>query len=371
MNVLIVNGSRADYGALDEVSKALKQKGIDVFFKTLKSKPAEDTRPYVVSAVVGVQLEVLAALETNPDLVIILGDRFEILGVATAAYLLNWPIAHLSGGDITEGSQDDSMRHAITKLSHLHFVTNEESARRVIQLGEEPWRVHNVGYPGVKTKIMPPDEAKRKAGILSYPNDFLLVVWHPNTTVDEQENLNEVRTLTKALDKVFKKTIIIGPNNDPGNDVIKQHLWKWAKATHNQYWDELPRDVYLGLLASCGCLVGNSSSGYYEAPTYGTGVVDIGKRQHGRTAHDMLIKCGPSQSEIVTHIEYFLDKPRRNSRYWSNPYENGDSASKIAEIILKHCEPKKLLRKKWHDTNVNLNNTRNDIEAAQVRVRVV
>src|SRR5580698_7977931 len=163
MKVAVIEGSRADHGTCQAVADTLK----------CKIYSAEDVSKYSAD---------------NFDLVLVAGDRFEILRATVELFIAGCAIGHISGGDITEGSQDDSMRHAITKLSHLHFVTSDESARRVIQMGEEPWRVHNVGYPGADNLELIPLVAAKHLVAIDW-DDFLLVVWHPDTLSDPTGNL--------------------------------------------------------------------------------------------------------------------------------------------------------------------------------------
>lgn len=338
MRVLIISGSRADFGGLEAVASALRNRNVMVD---------------LVESWVHQNYQLGSCIQPKTDLVVLLGDRSEILETAVHIYLRGLPIAHLSGGDITEGSKDDCMRHAITKLSHLHFVTNEESKRRVIQLGEEPWRVHNVGYPGIdniELGLLSFEDAKRKAGILSYPNDFLLVVWHPNTFACDETTHQEINIITRALDKVFKKTLIIGPNADAGNEVVRAHFKKWAKETCNTYVDQLPRPVYLSLLKHCRCLIGNSSSGYYEAPHFGTTVLDIGDRQKGREKPKCLTNVRVDLHEIANYLHpaNTINSGIKIKKCPQKIYGDGTAADKIADIICK-TELTELLRKKWHD----------------------
>src|ERR1700723_2514781 len=205
-NILLISGSRADKGGLEGVKTSLDTLGFETSLINLDEVSIGHNVSYVTDLL---DYEV-------PDLVVVLGDRSEILGATVAAYTYGIPIAHLAGGDLTEGSADDSMRHAITKLSHLHFTTNEDSKRRVIQMGEDPSRVHNVGYPGIdQLELIPLEAAKHLAGVPSY-EDFLLVVWHSDTLVDKEENLRQVHILTRALDKAFMKTLVVSPNIDNG-----------------------------------------------------------------------------------------------------------------------------------------------------------
>lgn len=345
-NILLISGSRADKGGLDAVKTSLDTLGFETSTVDLEETSVGDTVSYVTDLL---DYEV-------PDLVVVLGDRSEILGATVAAYTYGVPIAHLSGGDVTEGSADDCMRHAITKLSHLHFVTNSDSERRVIQLGEEPWRVHNVGYPGLDNlELTPLEAAKHIANIPSY-DDFLLVVWHPDTLVDKEENLRQVHILTRALDKVFMKTLVVGPNTDNGNEVIKGHLKKWCRETKNTYVDELPRKTYLTLLKHCKCLVGNSSSGFYEAPSFLTPVVNAGDRQKGRLAPTHIFFNSPINVKEIAQLVESAVLYGKDPTSPKNPYGDGLAGQRIASIIAKIEDPEKLLRKKWHDVGTTLPN---------------
>ncbi len=344
MNIVLISGSRADRGGLESVFESLKVLGF---------KPEWYSAEGVLNAG---QL-----LLPNFDIAIALGDRFETLRAVVELYIKGVAIAHLSGGDITEGSQDDCMRHAISKLSHLHFVTNKEAARRVIQMGEEPWRVHNVGYPGVDNlELQALEQAKSIAGIVSY-DDFLLVVWHPDTLAGVDDNSTQVQILTMALDKVFMKTLVIGPNADEGHQIVSKHLKKWCLVTKNVYVDELPRKTYLTLLKHCKCLVGNSSSGYYEAPSLETYVIDIGDRQKGRIKPPNIISCRFDVEDICQMIRAICDpdvnKTVSNYVKMKNPYWSGTAAQRIASIIAKIDDPKKLLRKRWHDVGTTTTNS--------------
>lgn len=325
MRVLCISGSRADYGGINAVHSAFIKKNIEADLWDIGNCKG------------------LPAPMKTYDIAVILGDRSEILNMAAALYLEGLPIAHLSGGDLTEGSKDDSMRHAITKLSHLHFPTNEDSARRIIQMGEEPWRVKVVGYPGVDDLTV---------GEISEDlpsRDFLLVVWHPNTLVSEDEALEEAKVLTSALEKMNKiNKIIIGPNNDPGGYQIAKYLENWADENHEYYEDGLSRPQYLALLKNTSCLVGNSSSGFYEAPSFGTPVVNIGDRQKGRIVPSIMVNSDVDVDDIVEAIHIALVNPTMHYLPEKNVYEKGNAAEKISQIISEIKEPKGLLIKKFH-----------------------
>src|SRR5258706_11406804 len=332
MRIILLSGSRADLGGLEAVHASLIKFGQQSIIRHLTSS--------------------LKDVPDLFDLVIVLGDRFEVLRAVVEVYLMKVPIVHLSGGDVTEGSQDDGMRHAITKLASLHFATCEDAAKRIIQLGEEPWRVKAVGYPGIDNL---PDldlkEVKEQAGIAHFTDDFMIVIWHPNTLANDTQVLDEVETLTKALNQFKDDTLIIGPNGDSGNDIVGSHLSSWCLARakgglRTIYTKNLPRHVYLTLLKHCKCLVGNSSSGYYEAPSFGIPVVNIGNRQKGRIRPLTMVDC-PVDTRMIAHeIGTAL---QRNKFEPENPYFKANAADTIAEIISKIQEPKKLLFKRFYE----------------------
>lgn len=331
MRILIVSGSRADLGSLEAVHEALKRHKVDTTFIKL---PAD-----------------LSKVGELFDLVIVEGDRFEILKATTEVFLQKVPIVHLGGGDLTEGSQDDSMRHAISMLAHLHYTTCLESAKRVIQMGHEAWRVKVVGEPSVDhIKLMDLKEAKKLAGIEHFPNNWGIVIWHPDTLVDDFQVTTESIILVQALNKFLIGLLVIGPNTDAGNERIRTHFEGWVNARSGDgletvYTEGLPRDVYLTLLANCNLLVGNSSSGYFEAPSLGTPVVDIGDRQKGRVRSPNIVHCGIIYNEIVSAIKTALNKERIKV---INPYHSGNAADQIAHDISRIKEPKKLLLKRFY-----------------------
>lgn len=320
MKVAVVSGSRADIGTITAIKYAL---GCEHFY-------AET---------------VDACIASKPDLVLIAGDRFEILRAGVELFISGCVIGHVGGGDLTEGSQDDSMRHCLSKLAHLHFTSSVESARRVIQMGEEPWRVHNVGYPGADNiELIPLVAAKHLANIPPEWDDFLLVVWHPDTLSDAYTNIQQVTILWTAISQTKMKALIVGPNLDHGNESVKRQLRKMCEVTGNKYVDNLPRRSYLTLLKHCQCLVGNSSSGFFEAPSFGTSVVNIGDRQKGRKNPPNMISCGINVEEIV-HSIYNAPTPLKIH----NPYGDGLAAQRIAQIISNIKDPKQLLKKRFHD----------------------
>lgn len=329
MKVVLIHGSRADLGSIEAVYNALLKLDITAYI----SGP-----------------ELVAACEA--DLAVLEGDRFEILQTAVALYLQKIPIIHLGGGDVTEGSQDDCMRHAITKLSHLHFPTNPESARRIIQMGEEPWRVKVAGEPALDDL---PVHEKEVATNLAGAEDYILVVWHPNTLTSDTNVYTEAVTVANALEVATPmKKVVIGPNHDAGWFAIAQFFRSWCELTGNKYIETLPRDMYLTLLKHAKCLVGNSSSGYHEAPAFGTPVVDVGDRQKGRLAPDNIAKVPVDQELIANTIQARLALWKLGYPV-ENPYHKANSAEFIAKEIAKMAkpghDPKRLLVKRFYRIN--------------------
>lgn len=344
MKIAILSGSRADAGQLRKVQEAL-QWDHQVTFYDVSACRVPASREEVIYNFQDTTQAVLDSHLEDEDLIFILGDRYEILAAASTVYLLGKPIAHLSGGDITEGSQDDSIRHAITKLSHLHFVTNYGSAKRVLQLGEEGWRVHLVGCPGVDD-LLDRSYPTREWLLEAYKFEdkqkpLMVVVYHPNTLGGTQA---EVSALRGALQAFLEKCniIVIGPNTDADNHIIRGAY----AGLPVQYYSNLDKDSFLGLLKYADVLVGNSSAGFYEAPYFGTPVVNIGDRQMGRVHSSNIQSCKPYVADIVKAITSAF----RGGRRISQPYGDGTAAKKIAAVIKTIDDPKSLLRKKFQDT---------------------
>ena len=328
--VLCAYGSRADRGGIEAVYHALLKRNIDSTFGEINK--------------FGEGFDVNGKLTDVEefDLVVLLGDRYEVLYFALYTYRKKKPIAHLSGGDITTGSQDDCMRHAITKLSHLHFPTNNYSARVIRQLGEEPWRIHVVGYPGADHMVTHGKEVSTK---LVGDSDYMLVVWHPNTLVPTRDAIAEASVITSAIDKFPFKKLILSPNFDDGGLEIANYFEVWAAGTNNRYIGTLPRDMFLTVMKYAKVMVGNSSAGFYEAPTFGTPVVNIGNRQLGRIVPPNMTWAGVEVDDIVEAINTAMEIERVVGRRVDNVYQRGNAADKIAEVISNIKDVPKLLQK--------------------------
>src|SRR3989344_6955707 len=245
----------------------------------------------------------------DPDIVLIRGDRFEQLAAAMTAAYLNKTVAHIEGGDVT-GTIDESVRHAITKLSHIHFVTNDDSHRRVLQMGENPAYVFNVGSPDLEfaetVRRTPDAEMLNRIGVgghIDFSKPYMLVIQHPVTS--EADNLANVMKTLEAVHGLGIQTLWFWPNPDAGTDEISKGIRRFREeraAPHIRFIIDIhPRD-FISLLKHASCLVGNSSSGIKEASFFGTPVVNVGTRQNGRTRAGNVLDVGYDAATIRTAI---------------------------------------------------------------------
>ncbi len=277
----------------------------------------------------------------KPDWVLLLGDRYETLSAAIAAHLCAIPIAHISGGEVTGGATDDAFRHAITKMSMLHFTATEAYRRRVIQLGESPSRVFRVGALGIDNirSIPPLDPRVLEKGLgISLREPFLLVTFHP-VTLDREKPAAQFRVLLDALEQLFPmKMVMTYPNADAGGKSIIRMIEKFA-ARHRglvAVTPSLGQERYLSLMRIAGAVVGNSSSGIVEAPFLHIPTVDIGNRQSGRIAAASVIHCKLEKGAILRSVRRALSPDFATFiRGVRNPYGKGDTAPKILKIILR------------------------------------
>jgi UDP-N-acetylglucosamine 2-epimerase (non-hydrolysing)/GDP/UDP-N,N'-diacetylbacillosamine 2-epimerase (hydrolysing) len=296
------------------------------------------------------------ALESlRPDVVVVLGDRFEILAAAQACLVHNIPVAHIAGGDTTEGAFDESIRHAITKMAHLHFVTNEEAARRVRQMGEDPTRVHAVGSPGLdhlrRRPLLERDALSAALGARLGAHN-LLVTFHP-VTLEPGESVRQFEELCAALDDadaiVGDDTVVwcTRPNADTGGRALIASLDAWAGRNPDRIrvHTSLGQLRYLSLMALCDAVVGNSSSGLYEAPSFRRPTVDIGDRQRGRLAALSVVHCEPRRDEIRTALRAAL---ALDCARVLNPYGDGETSARIVALLRDMPSATSLLKKHFH-----------------------
>jgi GDP/UDP-N,N'-diacetylbacillosamine 2-epimerase (hydrolysing) len=274
----------------------------------------------------------------KPDLVVILGDRFEILAAASAALIAGIPLAHLHGGELTEGAYDDSIRHALTKMSHLHFTAAEPYRERVIQMGEDPKRVWNVGGFGLdsidKLDRMARVEVESRLG-LSLSTKSLLVTFHPETSPGSMPEL-QLQELLFALEETDAQIVFTMPNADNGNSQLRTMIEEFTNRREDRavVHVSLGQRLYLSALGEVDAIVGNSSSGLLEAPALGTGTVNIGRRQDGRLRAQSVVDCEAERLEIGRAIaRVFAPEFQEQMRNQENPYGNGGASAKTVSVI--------------------------------------
>lgn len=381
--ICIVTGSRAEYGLLYWVMKEIQDdpdlqlqvvatgmhlspefgltyKDIEADGFTIDAKVemllSSDT-PVGIAKSIGLGVIGFAdALDLlRPDILMLLGDRFEILAVAQAALVAKIPIAHIAGGDVTEGAFDEAIRHSITKMAHLHFVTNAAAARRVRQLGENPEHIFNVGSPGVdyikRLKLLGRHELE-EALDFRFKEKNLLVTFHP-VTLETQPAVDQFQELLTALDNLGPNFGIIftKPNSDTDGRAIIRLMDSYV-ATHpnTRAYTSMGQVRYLSALAQVDAVVGNSSSGLYEAPSFGKPTVNIGDRQKGRLQATSVINCGTEASSIGKAILQALASDCSDAL---NPYGDGNSSIRIKDCLKRVAEPAALLKKHFFDLAVS------------------
>ena len=379
--ICVITGTRADYGLLQWVMKGIhldpelklqvvatgthlsvdfgltyRDIEIDGFSidRRLNILTDDDTTVGITKSLGrGVIAFADAFMELRPDIVVLLGDRFEILAAATAALIAGLPIAHLHGGEITEGAYDDAIRHAVTKMSHLHFVAAEPYRKRVIQLGEAPERVFLVGGLGVdtilKTRLLDRDELE-KALDFKFGNRNLLVTFHPVTLEMGTAHLQMVELL-KALDGLKDTHLIMTmPNADTGSrELISMVEDFTATRPHAKSYTSLGQLRYLSCIAQVDGVVGNSSSGLAEVPSFRKGTINIGDRQRGRLRACSVIDCAPDCASINAALRILYSPEFQASLVdVRNPYGEGGASQRVIDV-LKHYDLSLILKKSFYD----------------------
>lgn len=288
----------------------------------------------------------------RPDILLVLGDRFEMHAAVVAALPFTIPVAHIHGGELTEGAIDDALRHSITKLSHIHFVATEAYAKRLIQMGEEPWRVAVTGAPSLDNladfPLLSCQELQEQRGLdLSGPT--LLVTYHPVTLEYERTEMH-MRELLGALDEVDFGVVFTYPNADTRSRQVIHMIREFAAGRkRSQVAVNLGTQAYFSLMRHTAAMVGNSSSGVIEAASFELPVVNVGARQRGRIRSKNVIDVGDSRAEIVAGIKKAVSPQFRASlKDLVNPYGDGQAAGRIVET-LKRVDLAKLLYKRFYD----------------------
>jgi len=311
---------------------------------------AEDSPVSTLKAMAkGLEGFAIAYSELKPDMIVILGDRYEMLSAATAALIFRIPIAHIHGGEVTEGAYDDAIRHSITKMSSLHFTSCEEYRKRVIQLGENPDRVFNVGSIGVENiKQIPLMEKEELESSLDFKfNDrTILVTYHPETLGgDSKTGIGELLAAISQYPEL--RVIFTMPNSDPGHRPIVQAIDEYVKQhpDSSKAFASLGVKRYLSALQYVKAVVGNSSSGIIEVPSFGIPTLNIGDRQKGRVASRSVINCGTSCKEIINGISICLSpKTQESVKLCKNPYFKPNTAQLILKQ-LKNADLEMIYRK--------------------------
>jgi len=290
---------------------------------------------------------------SRPDLLLVLGDRFEMYAAVAAAVPFGIPLAHLHGGELTEGAIDDGLRHSMTKLSHLHFVATETFRRRVIQMGEEPWRVIVSGAPSLDhlptMRRLDYAELKTRLGLRVAP-PMVLATFHP-VTLEYDQAERQVGQLLEALQMCDMPVVITAPNADTNGRVIRRRIERFVeRSSRAQFVENVGIEGYFNLMAHAAVMVGNSSSGLIEAPSFGLPVVNIGTRQQGRLRAANVIDVGYERTEILAGIRQALEPTFRDRlRGLANPYGNGQAARVIVETLKTIPLTEALLRKRFVD----------------------
>jgi UDP-hydrolysing UDP-N-acetyl-D-glucosamine 2-epimerase len=287
----------------------------------------------------------------RPDLLMVLGDRFEMHAAALAALPFKIPVAHIHGGETTEGAFDDALRHSMTKLSHLHFASTEVYRERLIQMGEEPWRVIVSGAMSLdnltRMPLLPIEELQRRVGRSLCPSP-LLVTFHP-TTLEHEATEWQVTQLVCALEQIHRPIVITAPNADTCGRMIQRHLSGFVQSAPQAVLvGNLGTQAYFSMMALAAAMVGNSSSGILEGMSFQLPVVNIGSRQAGRVRAQNVIDVGYETAEILTGIRLALEPERRRMLLGrSNPYGDGKAASRILCRIKSVPLDDVLLRKRF------------------------
>lgn len=292
--------------------------------------------------------------ELNPDMVVVLGDRYEILAAATAALIERIPIAHIHGGEITEGAYDDAIRHSITKMSHLHFASTDEYRKRIIQLGEQPDHVFNVGSIGVENikmlPLMSKDEIEKEIGF-AIDDHTILATYHP-VTLGKRTAKEDIDDFIAALEEKKELRIIFTmPNSDTGGQTIVEAINTFVvqNPLRAKSFKSLGVIRYLSLMKQCIAVVGNSSSGLIEVPSFGIPTLNIGSRQKGRISADSVCNCETDKSSILAGLDKILSPEfRQLAANAVNPYDKEGTASTIFRIISSY-QLNGIIHKRFYD----------------------
>ena len=377
--ILIFTSTRADYGLLHRLIKKLKKKYVTKLvvsgshfskkygetvkeinndkikiFKKIKWNKFDDNNENIVNNFSKTLTKFSLILKDNKfDLIILLGDRFETLSVAITGHLFRIPIAHIHGGELTSGSIDDAMRHSITKLSNLHFVSHKEYKRRVAQLGENPNNIFVVGSLGAENiqsiNYLSKKNLEKQLNF-KFLKKNILINFHPETLNSKSEK-KQIKEILESLKK-FKDTnkIFTMPGIDKGSNHISNEINKFIKKNKNSYlFKSLGYKKYFSLIKNVDFMLGNSSSGILEMPSFKKVTINLGDRQHGRLQAESIINLDISSKKITKTIKNFYnDKYSLRLKRTKNIYSIKNTSSKIVQILDK-VNFKNLNYKKFYD----------------------
>lgn len=381
---MYISGTRADYGLMVDTLKAIDSDplmklsvlvtgmhlSVD-FGETIKEVekdgfkishrvamlPDEDTSTAMGSAVGSAIVKMSEAFDsTRPEIVLLEGDRGESLAAAIAAAHMNIAVAHISGGDVTGTTIDESIRHAISKFAHIHFPGTRLSAQRLQRMGEAPWRVHMVGTPGcsLKTELNMDNTAVAKELGIEPDRQTFVVLQHPVTT-EAKDAPQQMRETMEALVASNEQSVVIYPNADSGGREMIKVIKEYDHLPSIHSFISLPRQTYVGLLNMATVLVGNSSSGIVEAPDLALPAINIGSRQRGRERGGNLIDVGHDREEIGQAIKYILnhlDDQTVREKWGQSPYRDVDTAQRIAKALRNVELAPELIQKRFYDDDI-------------------
>lgn len=277
--------------------------------------------------------------ELKPDMIVVLGDRYEILAAAIAALIEKIPIAHIHGGEVTEGAYDDAIRHSITKMSHLHFPSIEPYRKRIIQMGEDPERVFTVGAIGVENikriPLLSKEETEQSIGF-ALDKNTILATYHPVTLGPDSMKRDIDDFISVLDDNKYLRIIFTMPNSDNGSEVIVDAIYKFVCNNKNRAvaFKSLGLKRYLSVMKEVGAVVGNSSSGIVEVPSFGVPTLNIGDRQKGRLAAESVVNCGTDKESIRDGLSKVLSTEFQDfCKTVENPYGKENTAEEIFKVI--------------------------------------
>lgn len=354
LDLRIVAYSTAVLDRFGDVASQIQDDGFQVDHRLFTHFEGETPSSMALSAASALNAITPVLESVQPDYMLLVGDRYEVLPAAIASSYMNVRVAHTMGGELT-GTIDESIRHSITKLSHVHFAATEESAKRLARMGEDPANVHRVGCPRIdlaadlEKRAGPANRLPVLTGVgaevdLAMP--FVMVSQHPVTTEYDKARRQMESTL-EAVSQLQIPAVVLWPNSDAGGAIISATIRRWRERNPMlpfRFVKNLPAEDYMTLMQVTKCLIGNSSSGLREGSYLGTPVVNIGSRQLSREVSENVIAANPDPTSILTAITQTFEKPRSKRSYL---YGRGDAGLRIAAILADNRPPD--LQKKFFE----------------------